>query len=147
MNEHDMSIRCDGGSRFELERPLVFRREHRGRKRMEAPSSSSPAPVEAGNVPRIAKLLALAHRFERLVREGAVRDFAELARLGGVSRARVSQIMDLLLLAPEIQEEILGLPRSIEGKDPITEKQVRAVVRQLSWRAQRSPWRQFFRSP
>ena len=35
---------------------------------------------------------------------------AELARLGRVSRARITQIMDLLMLAPEIQEEVLHLP-------------------------------------
>lgn len=38
---------------------------------------------------------------------------AELARLGRVSRARITQIMDLLMLAPEIQEEVLYLEQSI----------------------------------
>ena len=60
-------------------------------------SISEPAPtcpqLEDGRVPRIARLMALALRFERLVREGAVRDYAELAALGHVSRARKSQIM------------------------------------------------------
>jgi hypothetical protein len=52
----------------------------------------------------------LAVRFEGLLREGTVRDYAELARLGGVSRARITQIMSLRNLAPVIQERILELP-------------------------------------
>jgi len=43
-------------------------------------------------------------RFETLIRSGEVRDYAALARLGHVSRARISQIMNLLHLAPDIQE-------------------------------------------
>jgi hypothetical protein len=67
-------------------------------------------PAAAGRPPRIACLLALAYRFDELVRSGAVRDYAELARLGHVTRARVTQIMNLLNLAPDIQEDILWLP-------------------------------------
>ena len=47
--------------------------------------------------------LALAHRFEKLIRDGVVRDYADLARLGHVTRSRVSQIMDLWLLAAEME--------------------------------------------
>jgi len=61
-------------------------------------------------VPRIARLLALAIRFDRLLRAEQFRDYAELARLGRVSRARMTQIMKLLDLAPDIQEQILFLP-------------------------------------
>jgi hypothetical protein len=59
-----------------------------------------------------------------LIRNEVVRDYADLARLGHVSRARVSQIMDLLLLAPGIQEEILGLPPVESGDDPVTEREL-----------------------
>ena len=65
----------------------------------------APAPQPPpGRVPRVARLMALALRFDRLLREGVAADFAELARLGHVSRARVSQVMNLLNLAPDIQE-------------------------------------------
>ena len=60
--------------------------------------------VPAGRVPRIARLMALALRFEHLVQSGTVRDYAELARLGQVSRARLTQITNLLHLAPDLQE-------------------------------------------
>src|SRR5215469_10236219 len=80
--------------------------------------AAAPEPAAIGNrPPRVACLLALAHRFEQLVRTGAVEDYAEISRLGGVSRARVSQIVNLLALAPSIQEQILflspGLPETI----------------------------------
>jgi hypothetical protein len=62
------------------------------------------------SIPRIARLLALAIRFDRLLRAEELRDYAELARLGHVTRARMTQIMKLLNLAPDIQEQILFLP-------------------------------------
>ena len=58
-------------------------------------------------VPRVARLFALAHEFQRMLDSGEVESMAELARLGRVSRARITQIMDLLMLAPEIQEQVL----------------------------------------
>src|SRR5215831_10955492 len=83
-------------------------------KRPRAETNTTPAPaqcppVTAGRVPRIARLMALALRFEQLLRSGAVRDYAGLARLGRVSRARITQVMNLLHLAPDLQEEILFL--------------------------------------
>lgn len=58
-------------------------------------------------VPRIARLLALAHKFQGMLDRGEVESMADLARLGRVSRARITQIMDLLMLAPDIQEAVL----------------------------------------
>jgi len=65
---------------------------------------SEPAKEPSGKPPRLARLVALAHKLDRLVRSGAVKDYAELAQLGHVSPARLSQIMLLLHLAPAIQE-------------------------------------------
>jgi hypothetical protein len=94
-----------------------------------------------GRVPRVSKLMALAIRFDGLVRSKQVRDFAEIARLGHVTRARVSQIMNLLHLAADIQEEILFLPRVEAGDDPITERHLRPIVKIIEWRDQRRAWR------
>jgi hypothetical protein len=97
--------------------------------------AEDPPPTTASRPPRIACLLALAHRFEELERTGAVRDYAELARLGHVTRARVSQIMSLLNLAPDIQESILWLrPRS--GRR-ITEREMRQIAGEVRWDRQR----------
>ena len=78
--------------------------------------------------------MALAVRFEQLVRDGVVADYAELARLGRVSRSRVSQIMSLLNLAPDIQEALLFLPRVECGKDLVTERDLRGTVVVPDWR-------------
>ena len=68
-------------------------------------------------------------------------DYADLARLGHVTRARVTQIMNLLQLAPEIQEALLFLPRTVKGRDPIREHHVRPIAAELEWRKQRRLWR------
>ena len=71
-----------------------------------------------------------------------VRDYAELARLGQVSRARISQIMNLLNLAPQIQEAILFLPRVTKGRDPVREHHLRSIGAVLDWSEQRRLWDQ-----
>ena len=113
--------------------------------RIKASLRKGGKPVKAavpakGRIPRVTKLLALAHRFEQLLRDGVVKDYAELARLGHVTRARVTQIMNLLNLAPKIQEEILSLPPVQMGKDLVTERQLRAVVDDIDWRRQERCW-------
>ena len=109
-----------------------------GRELGQRPASD-PAPE--GRVPRIARLMALAIRFDRLIREGEVTDQADLARLGHVTRARVTQIMNLLHLAPDIQEELLFLPRTEHGRDPICEPMVRPIAAEPDWRKQRRMWK------
>jgi hypothetical protein len=94
----------------------------------------APAP---GRVPRVARVMALAIRFEELVRSGAVADYAALADLGHVSRARVTQIMSLLCLAPDIQEEILFLPRTEQGRDSIIPARLQLIAAKLDWQRQR----------
>ena len=111
----------------------------RGRKRLEEATSQPDVP--AGRVPRISRLMALAIKMEQLVQDGHVCDFAELARLGHVSRARVTQIMNLNFLAPDIQEEILFLPRVERGRDPIREHAVRSIAATADWGKQRRMWR------
>ena len=96
--------------------------------------------IEPGNLPRVSKLMALAIRFDGLVQRGEVRDYADLARLGYVTRARITQIMNLLNLAPDIQEAILFLPRTVKGRDQIREKEVRPIAAVAHWSRQRKMW-------
>jgi hypothetical protein len=84
--------------------------------------------------------MALALRFEQLLCEGKIRNYAELARLGHVSRARVSQIMRLLSLAPTLQEALLFLPQTTSGRDPIHLRQLLSVAAVLEWRQQLVLW-------
>jgi len=117
----------------------LARQRPRGNTNTTSPSGQAP-PVAAGRVPRIARLMALAIRFEELVRSGAVRDYAELARLGQVSRARITQIMSLLHLAPDLQEKILFLPRVRSGRDRIHLHELQALTALLDWQEQRRRW-------
>ncbi|HUT62116.1 MAG TPA: hypothetical protein VNA25_30120 [Phycisphaerae bacterium] len=112
----------------------------RGRRRLRQGEAPVPPTVEPGRVPRLARLMALAIHFDGLVRKGEVRDYADLARLGHVTRARATQIMNLLNLAPDIQEGILFLPRASSGRDPISERKVRRLVAEFDWREQRRLW-------
>jgi len=128
---------------IKIESKVHFGRGRRNKKQLR--TGEKPRPVR-GRVPRVAKLMALAIRFEQLVRDGVVTDYAELARLGQVTRARMSQIMNLLNLAPDIQEAILFLPRVERGKDSVTERELRQIVRELNWRKQRKMWRAFDQS-
>ncbi len=90
---------------------------------------------------RVAKLMALAIRFDQLIRDGVVADQAELARLGYVTSSRISQILALLQLAPDIQEAILFLPPTERGRDPVTEQHLRPIAAVADWRRQRPMWR------
>jgi len=94
----------------------------------------------SGKIPRVTRLLALAHRIEGMIRSGELQDWTDAARLVGVTRARMTQIGNLLLLGPEIQEEILNLRSIVEGKDPIKEHDLRSVLTHADWDYQRSMW-------
>jgi len=123
-----------------IEFKVHFESGRRGRKRAvvgERPRSPAPEP---GNLPRVTRLMALAIRFDQLIRAGEVRDLADIARLGHVTRARVTQIMNLLHLAPDIQEAVLALPRVEQGRDPITERDLRPIAAIVDWRKQRRAW-------
>lgn len=88
-------------------------------------------------MPWVSKLMALAIRFDGLLRGGVVTDQAELARLGHVSRARMTQIMNLLHLAPDIPEELLFLPLIERGRDSLLERHLRPIAAVADWRKQR----------
>jgi hypothetical protein len=84
-------------------------------------------------------MLALAHRMQAMIDSGEVEDQATLTRRLGFSRARVTQLLDLLLLAPDIQEQIL-FTEVPPGRDPVTEHGLRKVVRACLWPRQREIW-------
>lgn len=96
--------------------------------------------ANVGRVPRVARLMALAIRFEGLIEAGVVANQSELARLARVTQPRMSQIMNLLHLAPDIQEEILFLSRTSSGRDSIHEHMLREIAALVDWMAQRSHW-------
>jgi hypothetical protein len=111
-------------------------------RRQSRPARQARVAVTAGRVPRVSRLLALALRLDQLVRAGEIADYATLARLGHVSRARVSQIVRLLLLAPDIQETVLFLPPTEQGQDAIRLRQLQALGALPDWRHQRRRWQE-----
>jgi hypothetical protein len=82
----------------------------------------------------------LAIRCEQLVRAGTITSYAELAVLGHVSRARITHIMNLLRLAPDIQEQLLFLTRPERGRDPIHLRHLQLLARIGDWGEQRRRW-------
>ncbi len=121
--------------------PFHIQTGNRGRKRIHDGKRAEAVEIPLGRTPRIARLMALAIHFEEKIRSGGVSDFGEIARLGQVTRPRITQIMNLLLLAPDIQEELLALPMSVVGKDLVTEKKLRQIVALVAWDDQRRAWR------
>jgi len=119
-----------------IKRKVSFKAGRRERREGKA----KPSP-QGGRVPRVSRLMALAIRLDQLIRDGEVTDQAELARLGHVTRARLTQIMNLLSLAPDIQEAVLFLPLTERGRDVVTERDLRPIAALASWRKQRQIWR------
>ncbi len=126
-------------SKIKYQTKVHFRSGRRGRKCLEL-GEPPDVQIESGRVPRVSRIMALAIRFEGLIQDSIVTDQADLARLGHVSRARITQIMNLLHLAPDIQEQILFLPRIERGRDPLKEHQLRPIAAVADWRKQRKLW-------
>lgn len=123
-----------------ITKKVHFRTRSRGRREIRSGPAPIPTNTPDGTVPRISRLMALAIHFDQLIASGAVSDQAEIARLGHVTRARVTQIMNLLHLAPDVQEAILFLPRTTKGCDAIRESHIRPIAAELDWRKQRLMW-------
>jgi hypothetical protein len=105
-------------------------------RRHESGKGGQPNTGSRARIPRITRLMALAIKFEAMVERGEVRDYADLARLGYVSRARVTQIMNLALLAPGLQEELLF---ATEGTG-MTERLLRQIITLVDWDEQHRRW-------
>jgi len=123
-----------------VKRKVHFVRQARGRLVV----AEQPRPterVDQGRIPRISRLMALAIHFDRLIREGRVSDQSELARLCHVTQPRITQIMNLNHLAPDIQEALLFLPQVTSGRESIHEKKLRPIAAEVDWQRQREEWR------
>ena len=96
--------------------------------------------LTTGRLPRITQVVALALHFQEMLRRGDAKDYADLARLGAVTRERMSQIMKLQWLAPDIQQDILYLPPTPAARYTISETAIRKIANILSWTRQRHDW-------
>ncbi len=123
-----------GSIQVEVTLPVSQRRRESAVRGRHRPESNSP---DRPRIPRITRLMALAIKFQAMVEGGEVRDYADLARLGYVTRARLTQIMNLALLAPDLQEELLF---ATEGTG-ITERLFRPIITLVDWDEQRRRWK------
>jgi hypothetical protein len=118
-----------------------FSREARGRRRLEVGPKADTSAPPPGRVPRVARLLALALHFAKQIRSGELSSYVQLAHLGHVSRARISQIMNLINLAPDLQEAILFLPPTVRGRDAIPLRLLQPIATAFDWKKQRRLWK------
>jgi hypothetical protein len=109
------------------------------------PKPEKPEEMEPAGPSRVARLLALAHHFDDMIRQGVVRDQAEIARLMQVTRAWVTRIMNLLYLAPDIQEQILHSRSGFTGI-AVSARHAQAIACEVSWAGQRDIWRDLVHS-
>ncbi len=107
---------------------LLFRVRRGRQKRFVA----KQPPELAKRPAKVALQLALAHRIQRAIETGEIRDQAKAAKLLGLTRARVSQLMDLTLLAPDIQEQLLN-----GDATGLSERALRSVSAIGDWNGQR----------
>ncbi len=125
-----------------IERDFHWDRSGHGARKELQVGQPPPRSLQPGRVPRVSRLMALALHFEMQLRQGLLRNYSEVARLGHVSRARISQVMNLLNLAPDLQEALLFLPRTEHGRDAIHLAQLQPIASTLDWRKQRRLWRE-----
>jgi hypothetical protein len=121
-----------------IETPIHFKRAKAGKKTIAVGPAPEPQSSPPDPIPRISRLMALAIHFDGLIRDGVVKNYADLARLGGVSRARITQIMNLLNLPPDIQEEILITRSAATRCGEATERDFRIVSGEEIWNLQRN---------
>ena len=114
-------------ARFETSQP-------RRKSNSTAASHSQPLGLP---LPRITRLMALAIKLEHMRRDPDGLSYGEMAQLGHVSRARLTQIMNLLHLAPDIQERLLFLPPVEKGREPLHESELRKLTGYYDWAEQR----------
>ncbi len=113
-----------------IEKPFAFTNTHHRRSKADQP----------GKVPQISRLLALAMRYDQLLRTQTIPNFNALCQYAGVSKPRMTQILNLLNLAPDIQAELLTLPKIHQSRGNFTERKLRPIAQETDWAEQRKMW-------
>ena len=121
--------------------PLEIRFSLRARLRPASEGTEQVSARRVGRLPRVTQMLAFATHLEDMIRRGEAKDYSDLARLSCLCRERISQIVRLNYLAPDIQVELLYLPPTNSGRFPISETALRKIANLLSWIDQRREWK------
>jgi hypothetical protein len=130
----------EGHAGFEVEMTIPVNHTRRARSMEErlGPPEPPNGPKPGSRIPRITRLMALAIKLQEMIDRGEIQDYVDIARLGYITRARASQIMNLTLLAPDIQEAILEWDGA--GPNDLREQHLRPVIKLAHWGAQRAAW-------
>ncbi|WP_441288586.1 hypothetical protein ACSRUE_42715 [Sorangium sp. KYC3313] len=115
----------------------LFRRRSSRVTLTEEPPPSKPEPVR--RPAKVARMLALTHHLQSAIDRGLVADRAAVACKLGLTRARVTQLLDLLHMAPDLQQAVLTL-EAVDGTEPMSERALRAVAHAGSRVEQRGAW-------
>jgi hypothetical protein len=126
-----------------FERTIHFERRDRGARKV-IQEGVGGARSSLGRVPRVTRLLALARRLDSQLHDGTFRRRSEIARLGHVSSARICQILNLVYLAPDIQEAVLFLPLTESGRDPVNFADLQSIALIPEWHKQRRMWKRLY---
>ncbi|GAA4450489.1 hypothetical protein [Novipirellula rosea] len=118
-----------------IRRAFHVARSDRGAREFRR-GGAPPLPT-TGRLPRVSRLMALAIHFDRVLATGRFESQADLARAGRVTRARLTQILNLTNLAPDLQEKVLFLRPYTYGRAPLTERQIRPIAAEPNWDKQR----------
>ena len=116
-------------------------RHRRGRSVTFRAEPPAPPPEPVRRPARVAQMVALAHRLDTAIERGKHKSQAAMARSAGLTRARITQLLALLSLAPDIQEELLSL-EAVDGAEPLGERALRPITLAETWAEQRVMWRQ-----
>jgi hypothetical protein len=129
----------EGHAGFEVEMTIPVNHTRRARSMEErlGPPEPPQGPKPGPRIPRITRLMALAIKLQEMIDRGEIQDYVDIARLGYITRARASQIMNLTLLAPDIQESILCNFEEIETVGLLPEHDLRHIAKEVNWAAQR----------
>lgn len=140
MNEHgssEESAKKNTAPDYRVIEEKVF--WHRRRRVELTPTTPPDEPAPVRRPAKVARQLALAHHLQAAIDRGAIADQAALARKLGFTRARISQLFDLLMLAADLQEQVLAL-EAVDGAEPMAERTLRAVAHAGTWAEQRAAW-------
>lgn len=119
----------------------LYRRQGRRVELSDTPHLPPERRTQVRRPAKVARMLALAHHLQRAIDQGLVADRAAVARNLDQTRARITQLLDLLLLAPDLQVLVLDL-EAVDGVEPMTERQLRVVAHAATWGDQRAQFTQ-----
>lgn len=123
--------------------PLTITRTFHSTRREDGRHCLHPGPAPntpPGKIPRISRLMALAIHCQELLRTGQIPNQSALANHAQITPARLTQILTLLNLAPDIQEHLLFLPMTTTGRGELQEKDIRKIAMELDCKKQRVIW-------